>query len=406
MIMRVAVIGPKISPPWDSAAATVGRGILLTLGHLCSQGYIDEIFVLTTRVPLRRILRNYGFVPRSIHDFDGLPRRYAKWYVIRHYGNAFYIEKRLAELSLVLSKRSRFDVALYVGFPKNPLMLRFLVKFVSRALLLYAYAIPSLTYISLLRRVLRLSHLGATRVLVVTPSIHAYELLSTHIGASHAELVPPIVETSVFKPLDSNAKRITQHGPLRIGYAGPVHYPRFRIETLAKALVILMKHGIDLFVDLRSLLRHGRRDWIYIHRITELFKKVLGDQRFKVSAGQMSRAELNEFYNSIDVLLYLFEVSREAEVADPPLVPLEALSAGTPVIISSGSSLDAYLRPLVKMGAVKIVSNNALEVAEAVCGIMNKNTKILASSIHEHIDERFSPRVISSRIRNLLEELS
>ncbi|ADI32003.1 glycosyltransferase [Staphylothermus hellenicus] len=395
MTMYVLVVGPKITPPWDSAAASIGKGVLQSLAYLAS--HVD---VATTCVELKRIIRNYGFVPSGVKDFEGFYGNKIRWHVVRHYSNQLLNEIKLTLIASMLIHNGDYDFLFYIGIPRNLLSIRLLGR-ACKAFILYVYTIPSIQSILALKYLTAKAQKLMSKLMIFTSSLHAYRILKTHLNLQHINVVPPVIDTSVFKPLNNISNYSSSH--LRLGYVGPLHTPRFPVRDIAKVLVSLKSRGINASLHIRGLLRHGRRDRPYAYNIEKLFKRLLGEVNVDVKIGQLSRGELNEFYNSIDILLYMFSLSREAEIADPPLVPLEALSAGTPLIVSAGSSLDFYLKSLVENGFV-ISIKNPDNIVDAIYTLSSIDRNRYGFVTHTYIEHIFSPKSVAQRIKGILEE--
>lgn len=394
--MHIVVVGPKITPPWDSATASMGRGILQSLVYL--GGHVNAV---STRVGLKRIIRNYGFIPSSVDDFEGFYGSKIKWYVVKHSSSQLLNETKLTLIASTLIHRGNVDIVLYMGIPRNMLTMYLLGKG-CKALILYVFTIPSFQSLLVLKHFTVKVRKLKSKLIIFTPSLHAYRMLKINLKSQHINIIPPVIDASIFKPLNNTSSG--PHSHLRLGYVGPLHTPRFPAKNIARALLLLKSRGISVSLHVRGVLRHGRRDRPYVHDIEKLFKRLLGRENVDVKIGQLSRSELNRFYNNIDVLLYLFKLSREAEIADPPLVPLEALSAGTPLIFSAGSSLDFYLEPMLGKGSVVNVANNPLDIVNAVYRLSSADREKYRREAHTYAERLFSPRSVAQRIKSVLEE--
>lgn len=371
--MRVLLAGPRITPPWDSAASTAGR---LLLNALRAVG--AEVSVATTRIPLRIVAGNYSRLPPGVTDFKGLEG--GSWIVGVHR------KRPAADAASMLAAARRagrgFDAAISVGaYTWSPLL-------PSQRIIVYTYTSPG----GRLLRLLALTARAAGKELVVaTPSVLVYRE-ARRAGVS-ARMVPPVVDTESFHP--TRGARGGDGGVVRLGYAGPVHPGRLPVARLAAVVSRLTRMGLRVEFAARTLLRHGRRDYAYLEMLEKSLRRA-GAWRLDVSAGQLTRGMLNEFYNGLDALLYFFKTSREAELADPPLVPLEALSAGTPVLVSRGSSLDYYLSgaPGVLIGPE--ASDSLPEVIEVSRPAM----------LHTFIRRRFTYTILCRALESILEEHS
>ncbi len=388
------VVGPKITPPWDSAAASIGRGILQALSILG-----EDITVVTSRVPIQRIFENYGFVPSGVHDFQSLYDN-IQWYVIKHYNSQVVNETRLALVARTVSHRSNTDVAVYLGVPRNFQVIDLLVNG-NKLLVLIIYTIPSIKYMMLLRYYFSKKRFSGKIIFLIT-SVIAYRLFRRYLAMHRSFFFPPVIDTFVFKPMNNSYLEIKDKETLRIGYVGPLIPSRFPLNSIARALVLLKRRKNRVTLHVKGLLRHGKKDWYYVDMVKRFLKSALGDNNVYVEVGQLSREELNKFYNDIDILLYLFNLSRKAELADPPLVPLEALSTGTPLIVSRGSSLDFYLSPLERIGVIKYTNELMDNLVEVITSFSLIERKAHGNISHKYISRIFSPNSVARRLKRIL----
>lgn len=150
-----------------------------------------------------------------------------------------------------------------------------------------------------------------------------------------AQVVPHGPAAAFFEAPDRREAR----GRLRVGdgeflaVGAAILFPHRRFEDLVEAMALVDEP------DARALiLGSDHADSAYADRLERLIRTRGLQQRVRLPRANFSDAELRDAYAAADVFVYPNQRQTWG------LVPLEALAAGTPVIVSSGAGVSEILR--------------------------------------------------------------
>lgn len=145
-----------------------------------------------------------------------------------------------------------------------------------------------------------------------------------------------------------------QSGPFQMVYAGGLS-PRKNVDLLLKSCAILESRGIDYQLQIAG--NHPDRT---------PYPKMAQDLKLKnvTFSGFIPDEAMNDFYNKADLFVYTSKYEGFG------FAPLEAMAAGTPVVTTSGGSLDE-----VSGGGAQLVASYEEALAEAVISLSEDTEK-------------------------------
>ncbi|PLJ78180.1 MAG: hypothetical protein B7L53_01665 [Thermofilum sp. NZ13] len=373
--MHAVVIGPRITPPWDSATASLAKSRLMLFTHPRVVRFLDDVSLLTA-------FRDYRRVTHFHENAFGneVYRKYFVW--LRQLdAKAYFVEgcdpdvrPRLAQFMLNYALHSvvlpnAYRILWYIGYaPSLPYLRRERGKvFVENFTLDWRDAVLNHAYI---------------RVATSTSIYHAIRK-----RRKPAVYLPPAIDAGVFSPQSGTITEWLKNGieeaDVRLLYMGPLIRDRFPIEIIIPMLLRLKNAGYKPVLVALSTVRN-RESLGYYRYINNLIRKhglnnnlilklrVLVDDDEKVSA-----------YNSFDVLLYMPLTGKL--MADPPITVLEAMSCGLPPVTTSIGDI-GY-----------IVSKYSAGIA-----LSKPGPDILAKSIMEVINNK---EFLSKKARRVIETM-
>jgi len=242
-------------------------------------------------------------------------------------------------------------------------------------------------YIPLIRRnkFIKIIYHKSNKRYIHLASLLYDKVITTYNYNDKTVYIPPPINTDFFRPLNNNPKEIL------ILYIGPLFHPRFPMRTILDSLVKLNKI-IDYKAIFYTTMRH-HTDKIWIKEFKNKVNK-LQLTNVRILNKILSEKEKLTSYDNATMLLYTI---RPVEIAHPPISVLEAMSCGTPVIISSAIGFNdvADKRLIVDINSSDNLVSSILYVVD--------NYKELSTKSRKIVEKKYSYRNLTDKVINILE---
>ena len=230
---------------------------------------------------------------------------------------------------------------------------------------------------------------------VLTTNVSLYNFLVDNLGIDpeRVHYAPYPVDTNTFKPSNNKESLREKHGlppdqPIVV-YVGSLN-PARGISTLIRSF-----HNV-LSRFPRALLYishpHHKPEETYETQLRELVQN-LKLQKNVLIVGPSPHVE--EIYNLADVVVLPF---RRPYWVDPPLVLLEAMSSGVPVVVTSVGAIGEVIRD--HENALVIRPENPEILAEAIIELLEnpRDSLEMGKRAHETIVQNYSYEVVGKKL--------
>lgn len=411
------LVGPKISPPFDSAYSSIGFNMLKALA-VCNIGslalvssYDFEIYRMLYNKSLIELIRGCDFLPV-------LKSHTCASYFIDHtwsYKDSIRIAFATTKVLERLSELSKGCIVLFTLLPTLPISVSLLVErireYVSKTkihVFKYLFWMPPKIGAD------TINSLKCTRVLVSSHSL-LHHLPS--LVRRRSLVLPPPIDTNYYRPLPRTllidlvkefeiGRRILslkERGYAVLLYMGPVHPDRFPMHEILKILRYLKLHkNIDVCLVIVTTIRRLGLDDKYVNLIEAISRKlVCKGLDLMVYVNALSEQEKLFLYNLADVVLY--PVVRPWEMTIPPLTILEAYACAKPVVFTSRvpgytelipAGFDCSLVTEPTAEGLSRALEHALDLSEKEC-----------DKLRLYCVRRYSIDVVAKELRSLYDEL-
>jgi len=221
----------------------------------------------------------------------------------------------------------------------------------------------------------------------VTTNTIREEVSNLAIRKNKIFVIPPIINTNFFRPLDLPTNI---SGDPVILYMGSISPERFPISIL-KMLKNLKDNGLN-----PMLLAIGRyefeREWI--NEITKKASKVNLDKNISMYIKALDEIEKVNLYNSADIVIFPF--TGFVGATQPPLSLLEAMSCGKIVVATKTQDT----QQVVKHGYNGLFINdlNPLQLAEIILVLTSQKAKFIGYNARKTILDKFSEDRVTGKI--------
>jgi len=299
-------------------------------------------------------------------------------------------------------KFSNCDIVHVLNINKEAYLVAHKLLRVKKPLLLHFYHTPNVLTedVFLARNVaLRIGLYGSVlnnHALTINFSLFKFLVEEIGIDQEHVHYVPCPIDTNVFKPLQNKETLREKYNlPLDrpvVVYVGSLN-PARGIFTLLRSIPDVLHRFPEALLYISH--PHHETERSYETQVYELIQN-LQLQKSVVISGPSPHIE--EIYNLADILVLPF--TRQYWV-DPPLVLLEGMSCGVPLVTTSVGAIGEVARDqenavVIKPGKPKILAEGIIEVLENSCGCLE-----MVRGARETIVQNYSYEVVGERLLKL-----
>ena len=384
--MHVVVVGPKITPPWDSAIASFSWSIIKVLLKLVRSSYINfssSISLLT----LRRYFKLYEpspFISQAIKDDLEI---FLKEVVrARNRVKAQYFP---SEYKSNKSKVNKDHVYILIQ-PRDKQLLSFMFRSIISQYNVFTLEINGNLFTDVIKKAL------PSRIKVLRTSSLPLE----------DDFISPGIDTSLFKPdisiRNKNTEHIKEiidelktHNDYIFSFMGPIFGQRMMLGDMLKALNKLKKLGIQTGLIGFITIRHVE-DMNYVHALmNKLRSSKIWRKSVWIEARPISTYEKVALCNHID--LFLYPLIKPVEISDPPLSVLEHAACKKPSVTLNYGNLGKLYPARECMYKFYSIGN----VVNSVKRCLEVGKKEL-NLLRELVDKYYSLTVLEQKMKSLL----
>jgi len=229
-----------------------------------------------------------------------------------------------------------------------------------------------------------------SHVLTVNSSMYRFFTEKLCVNPEHVHFAPFPIDTNVFKPTNEKEKLREKHGlpldRLVVAYVGSLQPARGVGD-----LVTAFRSISDKFPEALLLICHPQREEErkFENQIREQIRTSKLDKKVIIT-GLSSR--INDVYNLADVIV--LPLTR-AYWVDPPIVLLEAMSSGTPVITTPVGAINEVAHD--RENALLAKPDNPLNLAQTVIELLQNPSEArkIARNAREIIVQKYSYEPVS-----------
>ena len=190
--------------------------------------------------------------------------------------------------------------------------------------------VKSWLYINMLKRF-------ADIIACTSPQI--LEILSKVIDYEKLYLIPPPIDTDLYKPLTGIESSDDRPSIL---YMGSLHPSRFPLIEIFRAFKRLHEEGLEVNLRVVGAPKH-RFDSMVLLKLKRLSEKANLEKYISVTYQRIPPSDRVKLFNKSDIVLFPFTTSVR-DVVDPPITMLEAMSCGRIIVASKTLSISSIIK--------------------------------------------------------------
>jgi len=370
---RLSVIVKNYLTPISEGHTNIARNIIKALKSV----YKDLKIVAIEPIILRKLL------PNNVKVCSMIPVR-------NKFLHDIFLKLRLYDVYTALKMKkyiTDIDIICFTNVPAYVylLMLKPLISSSRKNIIAYLwYKSRNPLEVYLLRKL-------CTKVIVTSEFLKAFYLSKK---LEHITCIPPPIDEYLFKPYNMYECR---------RYLG-LDREAFLIGYIGEAITI---RGFDIlfkaFMKLPSSTKLVIASTKFEHSMLNILKEYV--RRFRdriIILKSMLYEEVPIFYNAVDIVVLPFR--RPYEITEPPLVVIEALTCGRPLIVAPVGSISEFVSEeraiLVKPGDVNDLKN-------AIEYLMDneREKRKLGQNAREYAVKNFSLEVAGHKLKKIFEEI-
>jgi glycosyltransferase involved in cell wall biosynthesis len=211
-------------------------------------------------------------------------------------------------------------------------------------------------------------------------------------------LIPPAVDTELFKPSGINERKSS-----KILYIGPLTPSRFPYFTVLRALKKLnTDYGKDVELNVGVAPWRLSREKVYLKEMTNYAAKLGLREKLKILVRGFMPKEKVDLYNCSDVIIQFYLEPLDFIPVDPPITVLEAMSCEKPVVVTKSLSLPNFINS--GYNGFLLARVREKELAEALSEALDRK-HCIGSNARNTIVKKFSIERVSSSLKKLYDNL-
>ena len=378
--MHVCFIGQEIHPPWIRGDPQLFKEII----HALESTDLD-VSLITTYSERGRTNEDFAafkkelkhvVLTRSTGDHNFSPRSY-------HFNTLF-----LTRAALKLAREERIDI-FHLGSLNAVLFAPLFKLCESRQsgaqLIRHMYMLQDLSrYTTPIRRA---SYAYLDAIAATSKSI-IEQLCQLHIDQQKLFVIPPIIDTDFFRPM--NGLRRTQGTPSLL-YLGSVTPKRFPLSVL-QGLGSLKKYGLTPKLTIVGRYRFERA---WIARIMQCASEMGLQNNITAYIKALNEFEKVTLYNSTDIVLAPF--GGFVGATQPPLVLLEAMSCGRIVLATRTQDMERVIEH--GYNGLLVDDYNPVHLADTInFGLASGDAEHLGANARKTVVNNFSQEHVTDKI--------
>ena len=236
----------------------------------------------------------------------------------------------------------------------------------------------------------------SSHILTANSSMYKFFIEKLRVNPERVHLAPFPIDTNVFKPLNERKRLRAKHNlPFHrfiVGYVGSLQPARGVADLVAAFRFISAK-----FPEALLLICHPQRkeERNFENQIREQIRNCRLDEKVII---QGLSSEINEIYNSVDILV--LPLTRPYWV-DPPIVLLEAMSSGSPVITTPVGAICDVVRD--HENAIFTEPQNPVNLAQAIIELLQDQPKArrIARKARKTIVEKYAYEPVAKNLSEI-----
>jgi len=383
MDYRVLILARTLYPPWTDGDSSYARGLLESILSIKNIEVTTFSSTERKRRPKKDDVESFTSTFRRVSDAFYGPS-------VRGIANPTDVLRVLFLLNKMKnSKTFDFTHIIYYGLDAYQLMLvlgsksqKGIIKHINAPA---PNSRNALTRATICRLAETTNRIGFCRMRVAFTS--ECTMKTYGIGRSNTEVctvIPPAINSDKYKPssideeivagiFKKNVGKIRNLKGQKLLYVGSLTYERFPYDIILKALKVLLSEHRDL--NLMIVGRGGKNNSRNVRNILRYASRLNLREHIFMAVNPLSEIEKINLLNQTDVFLNLFtQPIPTPPVVDPPIVILEAMSCGKPVVASNMLSIpsiiihgqNGYLVNTLKVEEVATVINRALDSCDKI----------------------------------------
>jgi glycosyltransferase involved in cell wall biosynthesis len=213
-------------------------------------------------------------------------------------------------------------------------------------------------------------------------------------------LVPPPIDTNIFKPILSDRCSANKPSQLSVLYIGSLHPMRFPVVDVLVALKRIQETGLGVTLTVAGAPRYSF-DAAIISKLRKLSEKIRIDLNIIYKIVPLD--EKIRLYNQSDIVLFPYKPSVK-DIVDPPITLLEAMSCSRVTVSTKVLSIPWIIKD--RLNGILCNGLSYLHIYDALMNALSIPDKcLLQRNARKTILERTSYRAVSKLLYNLWNEL-